>query len=29
VTGHTKWAVYGAFLLLAGVGLSVAARRRV
>jgi uncharacterized membrane protein HdeD (DUF308 family) len=29
MTGHTKWAVYGAFLLLAGVGLSVAARRRV
>jgi len=28
MTGHMKWAVYGAFLLLAGVGLSVAARRR-
>ena len=27
MTGHMKWAVYGAILLLAGVGLSVAARR--
>ena len=28
MTGQTKWAVYGALLLVAGVGLLIAARRR-
>ena len=28
MTGQTKWAVYGALLLVAGIGLIVAARRR-
>jgi hypothetical protein len=28
MTGQTKWAVYGAVLLLAGVGLFVAGGRR-
>jgi len=29
MTGQVKWAVYGALLLLAGVGLLVAGKRRV
>ena len=28
MTGQTKWAVYGALLLLVGVGLLMAANRR-
>jgi hypothetical protein len=28
MTGQTKWAVYGALLLVAGVGLLIAANRR-
>jgi LPXTG-motif cell wall-anchored protein len=28
MTGQTKWAVYGGLLLVAGVGLLFAARRR-
>lgn len=28
MTGQTKWAVYGALLLLAGSGLLIAANRR-
>ena len=28
MTGQTKWAVYGALLLLAGVGLLIAGKRR-
>ena len=28
MAGQTKWAVYGALLLLAGIGLLIAARRR-
>jgi hypothetical protein len=28
MTGQTKWAVYGALLLVAGVGLLIAAKRR-
>ena len=28
MTGQTKWAVYGALLLLVGVGLLVAGKRR-
>jgi uncharacterized membrane protein HdeD (DUF308 family) len=28
MTGQTKWAVYGAILLAAGIGMLVAARRR-
>ena len=28
MTGQTKWAVYGALLLIAGIGLLIAARRR-
>jgi len=28
MTGQTKWAVYGALLLLAGIGLLVTASRR-
>ena len=28
MTGQTKWAVYGVILLLAGVGLVIAANRR-
>lgn len=27
MTGQTKWAVYGALLVLAGIGLLIAARR--
>ena len=29
MTGQTKWAVYGALLVLAGIGLLVGARRRI
>ena len=28
MTGQTKWAVYGALLLVAGIGLLIAANRR-
>jgi len=28
MTGHVKWAMYGGFLLIAGVGLLVAGKRR-
>lgn len=28
MTGQTKWAVYGALLVVAGVGLLIAANRR-
>lgn len=28
MTGQTKWAVYGALLLLVGIGLLIAANRR-
>ena len=28
MTGQTRWAVYGAVLLVAGIGLVAAARRR-
>jgi hypothetical protein len=28
MTGQTKWAVYGALVLVAGIGLLMAARRR-
>jgi hypothetical protein len=28
MTGQTKWAVYGALLLAAGIGLLIAANRR-
>ena len=28
MTGQTKWAVYGALLLLVGIGLLVGSRRR-
>jgi LPXTG-motif cell wall-anchored protein len=28
MTGQTKWAVYGGLLLLLGIGLLVAAKRR-
>jgi hypothetical protein len=28
MTGQTKWAIYGALLLLAGIGLLIAANRR-
>ena len=28
MTGQTKWAIYGAFLAVAGVGLLVSANRR-
>ena len=28
MTGQTRWAVYGALLLVAGVGLLIAAKRR-
>jgi LPXTG-motif cell wall-anchored protein len=28
MTGQTRWAVYGALLLLVGIGLLVSARRR-
>jgi uncharacterized membrane protein HdeD (DUF308 family) len=28
MTGQTKWAVYGVVLLLAGIGLVIAANRR-
>ena len=28
MTGQTKWAIYGGLLLLAGIGLLVAANRR-
>ncbi|HKG90547.1 MAG TPA: LPXTG cell wall anchor domain-containing protein [Gemmatimonadaceae bacterium] len=28
MTGQTKWAIYGALLLVAGIGLLIAAKRR-
>jgi hypothetical protein len=28
MTGQTKWAVYGAVLLLAGIGVLISAKRR-
>jgi uncharacterized membrane protein HdeD (DUF308 family) len=28
MTGQTKWAIYGALLLLVGIGLLIAANRR-
>jgi len=28
MTGQTKWAVYGAVLLVAGIGMLIAANRR-
>jgi uncharacterized membrane protein HdeD (DUF308 family) len=29
MTGQTKWAIYGAVLVVVGIGLLVSARRRV
>jgi uncharacterized membrane protein HdeD (DUF308 family) len=28
MTGQTKWAIYGALLVVAGIGLLISARRR-